>query len=93
MGCGPYRLSDDSQEINIRFISKFGAEKLLKIRCVFSDPPNPGSVKDFISYMGQIKSISHIYNAAYVTDMSTRPVDTASTIDEARNIETKLLIE
>ena len=93
MGCGPYRLSDDSQEINISFISKFGAEKLLKIRCVFSDPPNSRRVKDFISYMDQTKSISYIYNANYITEMSARPIDTASTIDEARNIETKLLIE
>jgi len=60
------------------------AGKLLSIRHVFNDPPNSGSVKDFISYMDQSKSISHIYNAAYITNMSTRPIDTASTIDEAK---------
>jgi len=60
------------------------AGKLLSIKHVFNDPLNSGSVEDFISYMDQTKSISHVYNAAYITDMSTRPIDTASTIDEAK---------
>jgi hypothetical protein len=60
------------------------AGKLLTIRHVFNDPPNSRRVKDFISYMDQTKSISYIYNANYITEMSARPIDTASTIDEAK---------
>jgi hypothetical protein len=55
----------------------------------FVGTPNSQSVDDFIAYMDKAKSIASNNNSAYLQEMGSKPIDTKSSIREAKSFAFK----
>ena len=82
-----YVVNLDENHIVIESYDNFG--QLVSLKHQFNDPLNTGSNEDFMSYMTKIKSISSNWNYNYIDEMKRKPIDTKSSVREAKSIYRK----
>jgi len=58
--------------------------QLVSLKHQFNNPLNTGSVEDFIEYMNKVKASSLHWNLNYLEEMNRKPIDTSTSIDDAK---------
>ena len=58
--------------------------QVVSVKHTFNNPPNAGSVQDFIEFMDRTKSNASNNNLSYFEDMKKKSLDLSSSIETAK---------